>query len=359
MNILIDIGHPAHVHLFRHFAQEMRNQGHSILFTCREKEFEIDLLSTYRLNFQTFGKKYSSFIGKFYQISKFGIKEYIVGLKFRPDILLSHGSIYAAHAAFFLKKPHIALEDTFNFEQIKLYLPFTQTVLVGDYGHPRLGKKEISFAGYHELAYLHPNRFVPDKNIYNLLGIKETEKYVILRFVAWNATHDYGHNGISYENKLLAIHEFEKYAKVFISSESELPQDLEKYKLEIRPHQLHDALAYASLVWAESFTIPSECSVLGVPSIVNHDTKSYYLSDQENRYGLCSCFTESEEDQLKAISHATEILQTDRALEHRRGRARMLDEKIDVTAFMVWFVENYPQSAQVMRENPDYQYRFK
>ena len=36
----------------------------------------------------------------------------------------------------------------------------------------------------------------------------------------------------------------------------------------------------------------------------------------------------------------------------------MLKEKIDVTAFMVWFIENYPESAKIMKENPDYQLRF-
>jgi len=37
----------------------------------------------------------------------------------------------------------------------------------------------------------------------------------------------------------------------------------------------------------------------------------------------------------------------------------MLADKIDVTAFFVWFIENYPDSAKIMKENPDYQYKFK
>ncbi len=40
-------------------------------------------------------------------------------------------------------------------------------------------------------------------------------------------------------------------------------------------------------------------------------------------------------------------------------RQKMLLEKIDVTAFLVWFVENYPESAKIMKENPDYQWRFR
>ena len=39
MNILIDIGHPAHVHMFHCFAIEMQKSGHQVLFTCRDKEF--------------------------------------------------------------------------------------------------------------------------------------------------------------------------------------------------------------------------------------------------------------------------------------------------------------------------------
>ncbi len=38
MKILIDIGHPAHVHIFRNFAKEMTKKGHKVLMTCREKE---------------------------------------------------------------------------------------------------------------------------------------------------------------------------------------------------------------------------------------------------------------------------------------------------------------------------------
>jgi len=40
-------------------------------------------------------------------------------------------------------------------------------------------------------------------------------------------------------------------------------------------------------------------------------------------------------------------------------RQKMLKDKIDVTAFMVWLIKNYPKSAKIMRENPDYQERFK
>jgi len=36
----------------------------------------------------------------------------------------------------------------------------------------------------------------------------------------------------------------------------------------------------------------------------------------------------------------------------------MLKETIDVTAFFVWFVENYPESAKIMKDNPGFQNSF-
>jgi hypothetical protein len=39
--------------------------------------------------------------------------------------------------------------------------------------------------------------------------------------------------------------------------------------------------------------------------------------------------------------------------------SKMLAEKIDMNAFMVWFVENYPQSQGTIIGNPDFQDKFR
>jgi hypothetical protein len=45
--------------------------------------------------------------------------------------------------------------------------------------------------------------------------------------------------------------------------------------------------------------------------------------------------------------------------EFQARRQKMLADKIDVAAFFTWFIENYPESAKIMKETPDYQYKFK
>lgn len=348
MRILIDIGHPAHVHLFRCFAHEMQSKGHEVLFTCRDKEFERLLLEAEGFEYVSFGRKYKSTVGKLWGLLKFDFMEWRQCLRFHPDILLSHGSMYAAHASWLIRKPHISFEDTYNMEQIRLYEPFSTAVLTGDYPHPEISKREIRFPGYHELAYLHPSRFTPDPSVLDTLGVGRcsdgqdgpARPYVLLRFVSWQATHDKGHKGMSLENKVKAVSELGRYAQVFISSEKPLPQELEKYRLPTAPERVHHVIAYSSLVFGESATMVSEGVVLGVPGVYIDNVGRYYTSEQESRYGLCSCFTESEEDQARAIERGKEILVVGKD-EFASSHHRLLEDKIDTTSFLIDIVERY------------------
>ncbi len=360
MKILIDIGHPAHVHLFKNFAHDMQAKGNEILFTCRDKEFEIALLQANGFNFVSFGKKYKSTLGKIYGMLKFDYLMWKVCRKHKPDIFLSHGSPYAAHVAWLIRKLHISFEDTYNMEQIRLYAPFTDVILTGSYDHPKVSSKEIHYNGYHALSYLHPYRFTPDSSIKHKLGIGVDDKYVLIRFVAWNASHDIGQKGISAQNKINTVLEFAKHAKVFISSEKELPQELEPFRLSTPPEKIHDVIAYSSLVFGESSTMSEEAVILGVPAIYLNNKSTFCTSHFEREYSLMYNLTESEKDQKRATEMGIDLLcKTEQKEAWIKRRKLMMEDKIDVTAFLVWFIENYPESKRIMKENPDYQYRFK
>ena len=41
MKILIDIGHPAHVHLFKNLIGNLRKDGHEVIITARDKEIAL------------------------------------------------------------------------------------------------------------------------------------------------------------------------------------------------------------------------------------------------------------------------------------------------------------------------------
>jgi hypothetical protein len=349
MKILIDIGHPAHIHLFKNFAWRMQERGHKILFTCRDRECVLQLMRVYKFVYDNFGKHYSSVQGKIFGLLKNELQMLNTAIQFKPDLFLSHGSTIAAFTSFIMHKPHIAFEDTFNMEQVKLSMPFTDVVLTGDYPHPSLGKKEIKYPGYHELAYLHPNVFTLDERVLAILGMKKGEKYAIVRFVAWEASHDIGHSGISYENKIKLVKTLSRHLHVFISSEMELPEELKNYQIKIPPEQMHNALAFAHLFVGESSTMATESAVLGTPSIYINDSKLGYTNDLAN-YGLLYSYMESEIDQITAIKKAEELaLKQNTKEEYLTKREQMLADKIDVSAFLIWFVENYPESVNEVK----------
>ncbi len=355
MNILIDVNHPAHVHMFRCFAHEMIERGYKVLFTTRDKEFEKKILDAEKLPYVNLGRKRNGKISRVLFNLQCEWRVWRIARRFKADLFLSHGSIVAAHVGWLLRKPSIAFEDTFNMEQVKLYLPFTSVVLTSDYEHPIHSDKVIKYPGYNELLYMHPRRFQPmtRAEVCRMLGIEPSERYVVLRFVSWHATHDRGHKGISFENKLAAVQQMSRYARVFISSESPLPAELAAYKLPTAPELIGHVLAHATLVFGESATMVSEAAMLGVPGIYLDDTGRYYTRDQQQRYGLCWCYTESAADQEKAIAKGVELLrQEPDALTKQMHAAssKLLSEKIDVTGWLVWFVENYPQSAEEMRK---------
>ena len=197
MKIIIDIGHPGHVHLFRPFGVAMQQKGHILLFTCRQKEFEIELLSAAGFAYKSFGKHYLTKIGKVWGLLRFNLQMLLTALKFKPSLFLSHGSIYAAQIAWLLRKPHVSMEDTGNMEQVRLYKPFTKAILTPNILIKELGPKQIRYNSYHEIAYLHPSIFKPDISVKGKLGLNLEDKYCIIRFVSWNATHDAGHTGFS------------------------------------------------------------------------------------------------------------------------------------------------------------------
>ena len=101
-------------------------------------------------------------------------------------------------------------------------------------------------------------------------------------------------------------------------------------------------------------------AMLGVPSIRFNDFagKISVLEELEHKYGLTyGIKTDQPERLFEKIDELLAMPNFREEFQHRRQK--MLADKIDVTAFLVWFIENYPQSAKIMKENPDYQFRFR
>jgi predicted glycosyltransferase len=81
----------------------------------------------------------------------------------------------------------------------------------------------------------------------------------------------------------------------------------------------------------------SEAAVLGVPAVMIATTGRGYTDDEERRYGLVRHFTE---DQYNLALDAIEELFAGSPREFgARARQRLLEEKVDVTRWMVDYFE--------------------
>lgn len=356
MKIFIDIGHPAHVHYFRNFIKLMLEKGHEFCVSARDKEVTFNLLKSYDISYISRGKGGKGIFGKLFYLIKGDTIIWSAARKFKPDIFLSFASPYAAHSAFLLNKPHIALDDTEAaiFGQF-FYLPFTHTKLNPVSFKKTFKKNQIRFDSFMEISSLHPRYFKPDETILEELKIARSQPFILLRFVSWDANHDFGQKGFSYKEKKMLINTLSEKFKIFISSEGELPEEFKNLAINISPEKIHHVMAFASLFIGEGATMASECAMLGTPAIYVNSLTSGTLEEQE-KYGLLFGFR----NPIGVLDKAIELLSiTNLKEEFQNLRQKLLADKIDITAFMVWFIENYPGSVEVMKTNPDFQYTFR
>ena len=98
----------------------------------------------------------------------------------------------------------------------------------------------------------------------------------------------------------------------------------------------------------------SECAMLGTPAIYVNSLDAGTLQEQE-KLGLLFQFRDSKGVYEKAV----ELLSyPELKKEFQSRRLKMLEDKIDPISFMVWFIENYPSSFNIMKEDNDYQNQF-
>ncbi|MDF1535686.1 MAG: DUF354 domain-containing protein [bacterium] len=337
MKILLDILHPAHVHFFRNAVEELTGKGHEVLVTARDKDLTLRLLDLYGIPHRVISREASGKAGLAGELATRNIRLARLVVKEKPSVLGSIGGISTAQVGFMTRTRNLIFYDTENATvSNRLSYPFATEVVTPDCYRGWVPEgKHVPYAGYHELAYLHPDRFAPDPGILSTHGVDPQEPFTVVRFVSWKAMHDVKARGYSPEDKLLLARTLQEHGKVYITSEAALPEQFEKYRLPLPPHQVHHLLAFAQLIIGESATMASESAVLGTPFVYLDVVGRGYTDEQEGRYGLGYNFRPWQV--RESVDKAEEALKgnlkdSDR---FREGHSRMMAEKIDVTEFIV------------------------
>lgn len=348
MRIFVGVAHPKQVYIFKNFIKEMEKRGHIIKVLAIQKEITEYLLQQANLPYTIIGYNLPCIYKNILSVPKWEYLTFKIAREFEPDIYIGRALPHFAHISTIFGKPYIILEDTEHAHVVQsISFPFADWIITPSCYREDLGKKQIRFDGYFELAYLHPNCFTPDPAVLTELGLTEADTFTVLRFVSWGASHDVGHSGLTLDTKRRAIKKFEKYGRVFITSEKSLPQEFEKYRIAVAPEKMHDLLYYATLLYGESATMASECAVLGTHAIFCDFAGRGYTDEEEEDYELVFNFKLDQFSQEKSIDKAVELLQDpDLRQKGREKRERLLRDKIDVTEFMVCLIENYSESIK-------------
>lgn len=363
MNILIDIGHPGQVHLFRYVIKLLRQKNHKVVVTVKDIQSVKILLEAFNIEYLSLGEKFDSVFLKGLSQFRFNFNLYRIARKEKIDIALG-SSITITHVSLIHRMKAIVLDDD-DAEAVKLFSlfahPFADCILSPSaLAHQRTGRKDHYYEGTHELFYLHPSYFTPDPSVLAELGLKPEEPFFLVRFVSGKAYHDKGEKWMTDSQKMKIVELLENHGKVFITTEREIAPEFQKWQLKFSPERIHHLMYYATMFVGDSQTMTSEAAILGTPAI-KCNTFAHKLSipnTLENKYGLCYSF---QPDEFERMYEKIKVLLNNPQLKQSWGlkRKHFLNDSIDPTAFLVWFIENWPESLDKMKKDSEYQYRFK
>lgn len=349
MRYLFYLGHPAHFHVVKNTITELKNRGNEVVIVIKRKDILEELLNDSGWEYHNIfpATRKNTKLSLILTMLKRDFTFFNFCRKYKPDVMIGN-SVEITHIGPILKIPSIVVnEDDAEIVplQYKLVYPFATWLLAPDCcSVGKFGYKKISYPSYHELAYLHPNQFTPDKA--QIKKIDMSKPYFIMRFAKLTAHHDDGRQGIntSVAEKLISI--LSAHGNIYITSERELEPQFEKYRIKIDPLDMHHAMYFAHMYIGDSQTMAAEAAVLGTPSIRFNDFVGQigYLEELEHRFKLTYGFkTNDEAAMLNKIEELLiDINQTKHAWAERRKT--MLKERIDFNQFMVNLFSDYPKN---------------
>lgn len=350
MRILVDITHPAHVHFFRHAIRYWQDAGHAVCIISRDKDITLQLLDEFGFEHLPLGHARGGMMGLGIELVQRARGISRVARRFKPDVAAAVAGTFLVYGCLPQRVPVVVFYDTEHANlSNRMAYPLAKAVVTPRAYQKSVGKKQIRYAGYQELAYTHPSVFTPDPAVLDVEGLSRGEAFSIVRLVNWGASHDVGDYGV--KNLREVIDTLSHYGRVILSSEKNLPDDLKPLVLRgPRQNMLH-LQAFAQLFFGESATMASECAMLGAPAIFVSTSRRGYIEEQQDRYKMVFSFNDPETAQQEGLAKAVELLSDPTTKERWQAKCDvMLSELIDVSRFIAEIVPQYARGNKPSRD---------
>jgi predicted glycosyltransferase len=344
--VFFDLNHPADYHFFKHLINWMRSQEYVIKIVARDKECLHMLLNDAGFNYTSRGSGKHTLPGKYLYAFWILLLLLVELFRFRPTIAMSLSSPYLAVLTRILHITCVTFDDTDDNPRL-LPLIKKSTYLLSPTTYPhKFHKGHFHLPALKELAYLHPAHFQQNQD----------QAGVFFRLTRTDSVH---HSNASVLNQNMVIKKMKQLSKnqtILFSSERNLEFENDSGIMRADPIHIHRELAQCSVFWGNSATMAAEAAVLGIPAIFVSAEKFAYIGELES-YGLLYHY--HPDDINSSLEKLDSILAGDPPTRSfRKSRDLLLREKIDMTAFMTWFIEALPESVNTMVKDPSYVRRF-
>lgn len=158
MKIWFDLTNSPHINFFRQMMEELKQEGHEVVITCRPLANTVDLLDLYKMDYTVVGRHYGKssrkkamgFFVRVRQLRKF-LK------KAKVDVGISQSSFYSPIAGFLAGVPTIYTNDNEHAAGNKISFLFAKKIFVPEF----IPKRNVT------------NLFVREKKVEQYPGVKE------------------------------------------------------------------------------------------------------------------------------------------------------------------------------------------
>ncbi|WP_226479757.1 DUF354 domain-containing protein [Natrinema amylolyticum] len=339
MRILVLANTPAHVHLYRHAVDRLERAGHDVLVLTREYACTTDLLDYFDMPYRVYGDHETEGYSKLGFARELGGQFLTIGteaVRFDPDVVLGRGP-YAAYAGTLSRTPVVlVLDDEPGDFNHTVSRPFADCIISPEVTRRDLGDAHYTFDGFKECAYLHPDVFEANDDVREYLDVDLDEPYVLVRFNALDALHDADLEGFRPEQRRDLIERLSEEATVFVSDEGgEMDlRDLPARSYDLHPALIHDAMAEASLLVADTGTMVNEAALLGTPAFRYRGTDDHEYGEfrELERAGLAEQFDEYDAVRDRSLEILADGDANDRWQARRREYA---DDLVNLTDLLV------------------------
>ena len=361
MRFLFYFIHPAKCHAFRITINELLNRGHRVDVAIISKDIVEDLVKSEGWDYHNLfpeGRRIPNLhtylnaaVNSFRTLYR--LLKYTRGKKYdliiTDDLVTLTARLKRTPVIFFTDDDLKAVPESVVLIATANYVLCPSVSYMGFFKY-----KKIGYPGLKSLAHLHPNSFTPDVAKLSPELQSLAKKYFLIRCVSATSTHDVGKRGLVDDLLVSIVNLLSEHGKVIINSQRDLPEALQKYVYPIDKMNMSHYIYYSRLFISDSTTMCAEAAVLGTPAVEIDDWYADFeqykiLSD---KYGLLKGFFPGNDREI--IGYLNELLNNQNLdSEFQMKRENFLKDHIDLSKFMIWLFENYPDSVKVVKENPD------